>query len=1041
MPLVEKLALVAATELIKQSISKTSAYLTSKKQEYDADRRAIFISEEYLNRILKEYNTLRILGADEPIPLNDVYINLLLAGRVKSRQTPNVLALNKEMEIRAGRISRDDGSRESIEVFDELHNMAVLGRPGSGKSTFLKKLLIESVSGRLVAKRLPVLISLRAISESSKHIVSCITNEMRTNEFGDDLTKELLASGRLLVLLDGLDEVPEAEFSEIIEDINQLARNYNTTRFIVSCRGAAYSGQLPNFTDVEIADFTQDQIAAYAQLYFHRDEKRKQLFLAKVLSNSAALELCSTPLLLSMICLIFLDTGEIERRRALIYSEAVEALLKRWDNTKTIDRNNEYRFLSKKRKIDLLNTLAIRYFERNQHFFEMSEVSRYIESFVRRFKTGPEPIDGVSIVKTIEVQHGFLAERAKGVYSFSHLTFQEYFVAQWLQTRGQDKLDLLIKEHVGDFRWREVILLVGDLLGFREADRYLLMILNKLSLLVSIEPISLKKFREQSSMEDKSATSLFDDEVDKEQDIRERFRLALGTSQGPDIQEIRGLRQQLGKMRWGKDRSPPDVINGHTSFLIYLLHRIMNVPFPLGTQPNPTLLPVELQTHRQRLLKELLRQTTSAADRLQKYNFQNFQHDLKSDNSTIKNTIKAMKSSAREIDAEFAMESFLRINSESYTNLQDIEKGSLRDHLDSIIASVAFDGDQEECNDIGNMEARYEKFRSSIIELTKNISKKFAELVEIDGELSTLTALKWLAVHELIFMKRNDIENIKLSELRITAELMAARYSSNALAPYVKAINIQEMQKNKGEKIEESFYVVVQGSPACRLIEKSEALWRVLLPAEMDERHKLLDDHQANYHFDNNQDDDSFERYLSVLLDPDVSIRVKARIRMLLSDRHLRSMKLDHLSDALEKFGVPREAGNHNGVFKFYSSREYNVSVNEGYLPTELEALVIRHLVEQVERHLSAYDIPEPMVRNALSSLEYEIRFFFSSADQEIYLCDLILAMISSDRDFSVHAKEAACALVMNCIEETTPDPGKPPKSKREEIVRTRTRV
>ena len=56
-------------------------------------------------------------------------------------------------------------------------------------------------------------------------------------------------------------------------------------------------------------------------------------------------------------------------------------------------------------------------------------------------------------MKSIEAQHGLLVERAKGIYSFSHLTFQEYFTAQKI-VNDQRLPDLV--EHITEKRWREV---------------------------------------------------------------------------------------------------------------------------------------------------------------------------------------------------------------------------------------------------------------------------------------------------------------------------------------------------------------------------------------------------------------------------------------------------------------------------------------------------------------------------------------------------------------------------------------------------------
>ena len=58
---------------------------------------------------------------------------------------------------------------------------------------------------------------------------------------------------------------------------------------------------------------------------------------------------------------------------------------------------------------------------------------------------------------------GILVERGDGVYSFVHLTFQEYFAACDIESRSIDDLDQLwqtIEPRLFAPHWREVILLL-----------------------------------------------------------------------------------------------------------------------------------------------------------------------------------------------------------------------------------------------------------------------------------------------------------------------------------------------------------------------------------------------------------------------------------------------------------------------------------------------------------------------------------------------------------------------------------------------------
>ncbi|MHC5721809.1 MAG: NACHT domain-containing protein, partial [Nostoc sp.] len=71
---------------------------------------------------------------------------------------------------------------------------------------------------------------------------------------------------------------------------------------------------------------------------------------------------------------------------------------------------------------------------------------------------------------------GILVERAEDVFSFSHLTLQEYLTAQHIiDIDDPCKLEKLVTEHLTEKRWNEVFLLVAGLMRGGADDLLLLM--------------------------------------------------------------------------------------------------------------------------------------------------------------------------------------------------------------------------------------------------------------------------------------------------------------------------------------------------------------------------------------------------------------------------------------------------------------------------------------------------------------------------------------------------------------------------------------
>jgi hypothetical protein len=89
----------------------------------------------------------------------------------------------------------------------------------------------------------------------------------------------------------------------------------------------------------------------------------------------------------------------------------------------------------------------------------------------------PKHLDGEAVLNAIAVQQGILVERAEDVYSFSHLTLQEYLTAQYIA--DNNLIEQLVTDHFSDRRWREVFLLVAGLVRSKNGADDLLLLIEK----------------------------------------------------------------------------------------------------------------------------------------------------------------------------------------------------------------------------------------------------------------------------------------------------------------------------------------------------------------------------------------------------------------------------------------------------------------------------------------------------------------------------------------------------------------------------------
>ncbi len=359
-----------------------------------------------------------------------------------------------------------------LEVLDKNTNLMVLGKPGSGKTTYLQRIVTECNQGNLQPHRVPVLIKLRDFVDDDDarefefNLKPYLTQHWELDKTETEL---ILNHGKALILLDGLDEVAGKDGRDISKKIKQFARNYPQNQLIVTCRTNRieddFNWKSLRFDFIEVADFNEQQVNAFVEHYFNavnpnkqEGQKKAKEFLENFYleQNQNIRKLAITPILLNLTCAVFHQKGKFYPKRSKLYEEGLELLLKKWDDSKGIERDEIYKYLSPEREQELLSYLAVKKFEQPQYvLFEQEEIEGYIAEFLDITRR-----DSRVVLKAIEEQHGLLIERAQQVWSFSHLTFQEYFVAKWFCDYGD--LQRLSK-NVFESHYREVFLLATEI--------------------------------------------------------------------------------------------------------------------------------------------------------------------------------------------------------------------------------------------------------------------------------------------------------------------------------------------------------------------------------------------------------------------------------------------------------------------------------------------------------------------------------------------------------------------------------------------------
>ena len=437
--------------------------------------------QRYLEKLRKQCNLLPTgalggeEGSGEEVHLDDLYVELETKTMVPL--TPEQGEKNSKHEME----SREQKTRplRALEAAVASDRLALLGAPGSGKSVFVKQ-LIGGLALRRQGERpvsldwpgavpLPFFIVLREMASVLKSVVlpdePLKKTEILAKLFQDHLMQQLVANndtvlaahletileqGEVLLVLDGLDELPDQVRPKVRELVTAIRQqSLGTPRIVVTCRIRSYDGKavLPGFDAHELAPFDQKKIGAFAENWYMAQASRrvnrfpKQIasLKAKDLKDAALAkelrEVAENPMLLTVMAIIHQREIGLPKERVQLYKQGVDVLLTRWQSHKGLGAvSPELRsLLANSEKLwTVMEDIAYQV-----HAQEAEGVTGGLErkELIVKLEHPDYLADGglaLDFLDYVDHRAGILVGQGGGegekpqVYGFPHRTFQEY---------------------------------------------------------------------------------------------------------------------------------------------------------------------------------------------------------------------------------------------------------------------------------------------------------------------------------------------------------------------------------------------------------------------------------------------------------------------------------------------------------------------------------------------------------------------------------------------------------------------------------------
>lgn len=374
--------------------------------------------KNYLNKQKDKYSHIKtLLRGNTPVFLYDVYFPAKLIGEDEKLFNTN----------------------SSNELFKNFNFITIIGDAGSGKSTLVKHLFLNSIYEK---SKIPILIELRYLNETSEDLEIYIKNIISQNKLAvnEDILETLLEKGKFTLFLDGFDEVDEITKKRLVKQINDFVNKFSTNNYLLTSRPYSNIENLPLFTNLRMKDLSLENGEIKGFVF-------KQLGNEKELASKAIKSIeqgdsiyihsfLKNPLLLSLYLLTFQNYASIPDKKYIFYRRVINALFSEHDSKTKLGYVREKLCGLDQENFELIlkSFSFLSYFES-----EFSFNRDYVNLKLKLIKGKRDlKFDNNKFISDLKSAVSLWTDD-EGLYSFAHRSLQEYFTALFITELKEDE--------------------------------------------------------------------------------------------------------------------------------------------------------------------------------------------------------------------------------------------------------------------------------------------------------------------------------------------------------------------------------------------------------------------------------------------------------------------------------------------------------------------------------------------------------------------------------------------------------------------------
>ncbi|WP_426390258.1 NACHT domain-containing protein [Variovorax sp. R-27] len=355
-----------------------------------------------------------------------------------------------------------------------IENLVIQGMVGQGKSILLRSLAVNEILSNSMT-RLPVFFELRTLSPKLSFTDALYKQlEALDIDVDEDSLSYLFRSNKISLLLDGFDEIEESLVKDTLREIELLAQKYPELQVIITSRQGHEVQKSPTFRVINIAPLTQAEFAAFLDRLKVSTEKSQAIRQAIKTSPSKVANLISTPLMLTLVVIVYESDSEIPETLPEFFERLFQIVFTRHDRMKASFHRKHYSGLSERRLQELFSSFCFMTMQLG-HKRSLS-TQQFNEAFDMALSyTEDCECEADSFRKDITKVACLMLEEGLGDTTFLHKSILEYYAASFVKSLSEDNAKRFYDEAAQDnVNWEEVLTFLKSIDPFRYSRDFIL---------------------------------------------------------------------------------------------------------------------------------------------------------------------------------------------------------------------------------------------------------------------------------------------------------------------------------------------------------------------------------------------------------------------------------------------------------------------------------------------------------------------------------------------------------------------------------------